>query len=75
MILNMMTIQEIAEELGSGEVFAIEEFLELAEMGELDEDGYGYYHDGEELTERRVVLDPEELEDMQEQYPYVVWYN
>ena len=71
----MMTIQEIQEDLDSGEVFAIDEFIELAEMGELDEEGYGYFHDGEEMTEIRVALDVEELEDMQEQYPYVIWFN
>ena len=71
----MMTIQEIAEELDSGEVFAIDEFIELVQMGELDEDGTGYFHDGEEMTDQTVTLDADELEEVKDQYPYVVWMN
>ena len=72
----MKTIQEVQDELEYGEVFPIDEFLELLEMGELDdESSYGYYHDGEEETQKSVLLDAEDIEENREQYPYVIWYN
>ena len=72
----MKTIQEVQDDLLSGEVFPIDEFLELVEMGELDdEESYGFYHDGEEETNVKVVLDAGDIEDNRDQYPYVIWHN
>lgn len=73
-------VKEQAEEefFGVMEVFTTEEFAELMEPcddpSENDiefVDSFGYFHDGEELTDIRV--DPYTFEQYKDQYPYVVW--
>lgn len=54
-----------------GEVFDIDDFLDAVDNGDIDEDdGYGKYHDGENLTDKHF-----DFYSNPEDYPYVVWYN
>ena len=73
----MKTIEEIQEEYPADYIFTCEEFAELMQP---DEDGYseiesvdsfGYFHDGEELTE--IPVDPYTFDEYKDKYPYVVW--
>lgn len=73
----MKTIDEIQEEYPAAYIFTTEEFTELMEP---DEDGFseiefvdsfGYFHDGEELTE--IMVDPYTFDEYKDKYPYVVW--
>ncbi|MBR4422259.1 MAG: hypothetical protein IKS69_06980 [Erysipelotrichaceae bacterium] len=74
---QMKTIEEIQEEYPTAYIFTTEEFAELMEP---DEDGFseiefvdsfGYFHDGEELTE--IMVDPYTFDEYKDKYPYVVW--
>ena len=58
------------------DVFTVEEFLGLLSDGDVspyDYDSYGYYHDGENLTEEPVVLIESYIREAAKKYPYIVW--
>ena len=58
-----------------GTVFTTEEFAEYIERGSfIPYDGIGYFHDGENETDRSVWDDSITAEEV-EKYPYVCWYN
>ena len=75
----MKTIEQIRKEIKIGDVFTLEEFMEVAERGCInDYDGIGYFHDGEKETNIDVfgdIWDKFEVDDILEKYPYVIWYN
>ena len=70
----MKTIEEIQEEFVADYVFTTEEFEDLMK-GEDSEiefvDSFGYFHDGENITE--IAIDPYTFDDYKDKYPYVVW--
>ena len=71
----MKTIAEIIGEDPTADVFTIEEFLDLLAADELeDADSYGYYHDGEQLTEHRVWLNESDIREQGKKYPYIFWH-
>lgn len=75
----MKTKEQIKEEIRYGNVYTIEEFIELYEEGWVsDDDGYGYFHDGENRTpiciwnkyggfKKDIAKSGE--------YRYICWYN
>ena len=68
------TRDEVALDHPECDTFTIPEFLELVRMGALEDvDSYGYYHDGQELTEVPVRLDEQEIKELGRKYPYIVW--
>lgn len=75
----MKTIEQIQEETRVGDVFTLEEFMEVVERGSInDYDGFGYFHNGEKETDINVfsnIWDKFEVDDMLKRYPYVIWYN
>ncbi len=71
----MKTINEIMAEELTCDVFTVREFLKMLDMKELyDINAYGYYHDGEQLTDKEVWLNREDIEENGQKYPYIVWY-
>lgn len=82
--MNMKTLREVQDEIlfgdefVGGEVFTTEEFAELMKPTDDPEDNeiefvdsFGYFHDGEQLTE--IAVDPYTFDDYKDKYPYVVW--
>ncbi len=72
----MKTLKEVQSENLLMDVFTIEEFLQLLKDGDVspyDYDSYGYYHDGENLTEEQVYVYEQHIIEMGEKYPYIVW--
>lgn len=72
----MKTIEELRQEYMIEEVFTTKEFEEL--MKPLDGiktiefvDSYGYFHDGENITD--IAVDPYTFEEYKDKYPYVIW--
>jgi len=68
------------EYFGVFDVFTTEEFEELMRPSADEEgsdlefvDSFGYFHDGEHLTDIRI--DPYTFEQYKKDYPYVVWRN
>ena len=82
---DMKTIEQVREEtkMGEvfiGEVFTLEEFMEVVERGSITEyDGIGYFHDGEQETALEVFspiwFNYDSVDEVIEKFPYVVWYN
>lgn len=75
----MKTKEQIQKEGLCGEcggtVFTTEEFAEYVKRGSfIPYDGFGYFHDGENETDRSVWDDSVTAEEV-EKYPYVCWYN
>jgi hypothetical protein len=75
----MKTKEEIkaTERVGEirGDVFTLNEFLELIQDGMfIPYDGSGYFHDGEKETDRSVWAEDLSLMELKK-YPYVCWYN
>ena len=53
----------------------MEEFAECVERGDFNSfDGVGFFHDGEQETDKGVWDDDLTWDDVKD-YPYVVWYN
>lgn len=72
----MKTIDEIMAEELTCDVFTISEFLEMLDMEELyDINAYGYYHDGEQVTDNKVWLNREDIVENGQKYPYIVWHT
>ena len=72
----MKSLDQVQEENTLMNVFTIDEFLELLEGGDVspyDHDSYGYYHDGENLTDESVVLIESYIREAGKKYPYIVW--
>ncbi len=72
----MKSLKQVQDENILMHVFTIDEFLELLADGDIspyDYDSYGYYHDGENLTEESVVLIESYIKDAGKKYPYIVW--
>lgn len=72
----MKTLRQVQDECLTEDVFTTAEFLELFDEGAIspyDYDSYGYYHDGESLTEIPVCLYRDDIIEKSSQYPYVVW--
>ena len=69
------------EELGAtdyeDEVLTPAEFLERLQNGYADYigDSYGFYHDGEHLTDEPVIPTEEDVRRYIGVYPYLVWRN
>ena len=59
------------------EVLTPAEFLERLQNGYRDYigDSYGFYHDGERLTEEPVIPEIAEVQRAAGIYPYLVWRN
>lgn len=71
----MKTIGEIMDEELTSDVFTVSEFLEMLDAEELyDINAYGYYHDGEHITDKKVWLNREDIEENGQKYPYIIWY-
>lgn len=70
----MKNIEQVqSEEIG--DVYTLEEFLEMVEADTvIPYDGYGYFHDGKHKTDI-CVWDDSITWDLIKDYPYVVWYN
>lgn len=69
----MKSIEQIKEEIQYGNVYTVDEFLELLIQDVVSEyDGFGFFHDGERELDDKGVFD---LSAWEEDYPYVVWYN
>ena len=70
----MKTIEEIQEEFVADYIFTTKEFEELmnGEDSEIEfVDSFGYFHDGEEITE--IAVEPYTFDEYKDKYPYVVW--
>jgi len=74
----MKTIEQIAAEheiLDIGDIFTLEEFMHLHELGFITSyDGRGYFHNGENETDISVWDETITLEEAKK-YPYICWYN
>ena len=70
-----MTVKEIEEKLGFGDIFTLEEFRDFVKHGYFNGcDGDGYFHDGEKET--RISIWSVNLFDKEyNKYPYVWWLN
>ena len=72
---------EVWDDFKGGDVFTVEEFEELMKPTgdpEVDSeiefvDSYGYFHDGENVT--NVAVDPYTFREYKDKYPYVVWHK
>ena len=72
----MKTIDEIMNEEMTSDVFTVDEFLGMLDMDELyDINAFGYYHDGENVTEVQVWLNKSDIEEKGKQYPYIIWHT
>ncbi len=72
----MKSLKQVQDENDIMDVFTVEEFLGLLSDGDVspyDYDSYGYYHDGENLTEEPVVLIESYIREAAKKYPYIVW--
>ncbi len=72
----MMTKEEVQNENMIADVYTIDEFIELLDMGAIDPynlDAQGYYHDGEHETTISVWLNRSDILDHKEKYPYILW--
>lgn len=81
----MKSLREVQEEVWDdfkgGDVFTVEEFEELMQPtgdpevdGEIEfVDSYGYFHDGENVTD--ISVDPYTFKLYKDKYPYVVWHK
>lgn len=70
----MKTIEQIEAET-DGNVYTLEDFMELNQLTFiLPYDGIGYFHDGENETDKSVWDNTLTWEDVKD-YPYVCWYN
>lgn len=71
----MKTKEQIKNEIGFGEVYTIMEFLDLIIEGYIiPYDGIGYFHDGNNRTDKCIWNEKLFLTDLKK-YPYVCWYN
>ena len=76
MIKEIKTLEEVEAEQDLGDVFTIENFIELVRDGYFtDYDGEGYLHNGKNETGYYAECVVTYLEEMKAKYPYVVWYN
>ncbi|MBR4454756.1 MAG: hypothetical protein IKS32_00880 [Solobacterium sp.] len=72
---------DLMDDIRTGDVFTTEEFAELMKPDPDDPDNheiefvdsFGYFHDGEELTD--VSVDPYTFDKYKDRYPYVIWYR
>lgn len=70
----MKSVEQIKKEC-IGDVFTLEEFLELINLGCINRyDGDGYFHNGENETNISVWDNNLTWDDVKN-YPYVCWYN
>jgi hypothetical protein len=71
----MKSQEQVQKETEYGDVFTIEEFAHDVKLGCITPyDGVGYFHDGENKTNRCVWDDSVTAEEVKN-YPYVCWYN
>ncbi|MCR4723002.1 MAG: hypothetical protein K5629_04435 [Eubacteriales bacterium] len=79
----MKGLAELTEEMeheyiGTVNVFTTVDFLELVQLDGVSSyygEYYGQYHDGDQLTDERVVLNEEDIASHLGDYPYVVWFG
>ena len=78
----MKTKQQVESELHRignltiGSVFTTEEFGKICADGGINEnDGFGYFHDGESKTDIDCFDMNPFSEAIQKRFPYVIWYN
>ena len=72
-----LTPEELGLSGGEDEVLTPGEFLERLQNGYAAYigDSYGFYHDGERLTDEPVIPVAEDVRRMAGVYPYLVWRN
>lgn len=71
----MKSKEQVQKETKYGDVFITEEFAQDVEHGSfIPYDGTGYFHDGENET-NRCVWDNSVTAEEVKKYPYVCWYN
>ncbi len=72
----MKTRDEVQEEFPSNYVFTIDEFIEAYDADAFNAynyDAWGYYHDGEDITDKTVWLNREDILDHKKTHPYIIW--
>lgn len=75
-VRGVKLIGQVMDENPYANVMSVRDFARYVEGGLLTSyDGHGYLHDGEKETDVAVLFSPAWLEDMEEKYPYVCWYN
>lgn len=72
---KMKSLKQVQREEKIGTVYTTEKFAECISRGSFNRfDGVGFFHDGEQETDKCVwdyILTWDDVKD----YPYVVWYN
>ena len=67
--------EQIQNELDCGTVLTVDEFDDAISGGTITRnDGYGYFHDGENETDFSVFSPYTRYEDIKDM-PYIIWYN
>lgn len=73
--MQMKTIEQVKQEIGFGSVYTLEEFEEMLDANAINQnDGIGYFHNGETETDISVFDDSLTYDDVKD-FPYVCWYN
>lgn len=71
----MKNLKQVQREEKIGTVYITEKFAEYVRRGGFNSfDGVGFFHDGEQKTDKCVWDDDLTWDDVKN-YPYVVWYN
>ena len=72
---EMKSLKQVQKEEKIGTVYTTKKFAECISRGSFNRfDGVGFFHDGEQETDKCVwdyILTWDDVKD----YPYVVWYN
>lgn len=71
----MKNLEQVQREEEIGTVYTTKKFAECVRRGSFNSfDGVGFFHDGEQKTDKCVWDDDLTWDDVKN-YPYVVWYN